>query len=386
MGDRIEPDEQERTAVEKELSAIREELGRERFEDLADGIKSGEWFAKLLASALRTYSAEATPEFFATKYPGLPMDAVIDRQIALAQRYAAIEGGLTASVYTAAVAASIGTAGGASPLMAPAALTAFSVDLYYLTKLQLRLAYDMGVLYGKPADIDDPEDLYELITIAFGVKAAEVFSSAASKVAPEAVRLGVKAAIKGTTLKSLQALPFVGRYLLQRNLIKVGIPLIGIPLSAGINYYSTGSVAGTARQIYRDKALAEEKAQSLVDYSRNDGLLVSLVWAAIRCDGKTAAEEMFLLKDMIRLADEDEGLDDESDTLGLDLDVESLFARAAALARDERDILFDAVLLAVAFDKKVHKKERDFLDKLAAATGVEFNPGRLDVIIQGCKV
>ena len=128
MEDCNEPDEQERSVVEQELDAIREEIKGERFEDLTNDIKSGDWFAKLLRSALRTYSEKATPEFFANKYPGLPPDAVVDRQVALAQRYAAIEGGLTASAYTVAVASTIGTAGGASPLMAPAALAAFSVD------------------------------------------------------------------------------------------------------------------------------------------------------------------------------------------------------------------------------------------------------------------
>ena len=244
----------------------------------------------------------------------------------------------------------------------------------------------MGVLYGQPADIDDPEDLYDLIRVAFGVKATEAATSAVNRMAPEVVRQGVKATLKGTTLKSLGALPFVGKYLLQRNLIKVGIPLVGIPLSVGINVWSTGSVADTARQVYRDKALAGEKARTFVDYSADDGLLVSVVWAAVRADRKTAQEEMWLLKDMVRFADEAEGLDDESNDLGVDLDVESLLVKVAALAQAERDNLFQAALLAVTFDRKVHKKEREFLDRLAAATGIEWDPACLKVMIRNNKV
>lgn len=381
-----EPDEQERSVVEQELSAIREEINGERFQNLANDVKSGDWFAKLLASALRTYTEKATPEFFAKKYPGLPPDAVVDRQVALAQRYAGISGGLTASAYTAAVAATIGSQGGASPLMVPAAFTAITVDLFYLTKLQLRLAYDMGVLYGKPADIDDPEDLYDLLRVAFGVKATEVATSAINRAAPEVVRLGVKSAVKGATLESLKALPVIGKYLLQRNLIKVAIPVVGIPLSVGMNVWSTGAVAGTARQIYRDKALAGEKAREFVDYSADDGLLVSVVWAAIRADRVTTPEEMWLLKDMVRFADEAEGLDTDGGDLGVDLDVESLFAKSAALGQDERDTLFEAALLAVTFDRKVHKKEKEFLERFAAATGIEWDPGCLKTAIRNNKV
>jgi hypothetical protein len=382
MEERVEVDEQERSAVEQELAAIREEVSRERFEDLAGDVKSGDWFAKLLASSLRTYSETATPEFFANKYPGLPMDAVVDRQIALAQRYAAIEGGLTSAAYTTAVAATVTSGGGASPFTAPAALTAFSVDLFYLTRLQLRLAYDMSVLYGKPADIDDPEDLYDLISVAFGVKATEAATTAVNKLAPEAVRVGVKAVVKGTTLQSMRAFPVIGKHLLQRNVIKVCIPAVGVPVTVGMNYWSTGAVARAARQIYRDHALADEAARKFVDYSADDGLLVSVVWAAIRADRTTAQEEMCLLRNLVRFADETEGLDEDSSDLGLDLDVESLFVRAAALAPQERDNLFDAALLAVAFDRKVHKKEREFLDRLATAMDTQWDPVRLKAMVR----
>jgi uncharacterized membrane protein YebE (DUF533 family) len=381
-----EPDEQERSVVEKELSAIRAEISGKSFQDLSNDVKSGGWFPKLLASALRTYTKKATPEFFVNKYPGLPPDAVVDRQVALAQRYAGISGGLTASAYTAAVAATIGSGGGASPLTVPAAFTSFTVDLFYVTKLQLRLAYDMSVLYGKPADIDDPEDLYDLLRVAFGIKATEVAASAISRAAPEVVRLGVKSVAKGAALASLKTLPVIGKKLLQRNLIKVGIPLVGIPLAVGMNVWCTGAIASTARQIYRDKALADEKARQFIDYSADDGLLVSVVWAAIRADRVTTREEMCLLKDMVRFADETEGLDTARGDLGVDIDVESLFVRAAALGQDERANLFEAALLAVTIDRKVHKNEREFLERLAAAIDVEWDPNCLRAMIRKNQV
>jgi len=63
--------------------------------------------------------------------------------------------------------------GGASPLTLPVAATTFTVDLLYVSRLQIRLAYDLAVIYRAPIDIDDAEDLYDLLRVAFGIKAGK---------------------------------------------------------------------------------------------------------------------------------------------------------------------------------------------------------------------
>src|SRR5690348_12650975 len=103
----------------------------------ADDLKSGDWFAKLLSHALHQYRDKVDAAYFDDKYPGMPRDAVVEARIKLAARYAALTGGLSASAYTGAVAATIGSAGGASPLTASAAVLSFSVDLFSTTALQL---------------------------------------------------------------------------------------------------------------------------------------------------------------------------------------------------------------------------------------------------------
>lgn len=377
--------EDDRNAVEKELAEIWEAINSEDFRTFVNNIKSGSWFPELLSSALRTYALKATPEFFANKYPGLPPDAVVDRQVELAQRYAAICGGVTQAAYVAAISATIGTQGGSSPVAVPAAFTAIAVDMLYLTKLQLRLAYDMSVLYGKPADIDDPEDLYELLSVAFGIKATEFVQGAINKAVPEVTRQGVKAVAKGSTLVWLKELPLIGKYLLQRNIIKFAF-LVGVPIAIGMNYWSTGAVASAARQIYRDKALATEKAKDLLGILPDHELLISVVWAATRADGSTRAEEMWLLKDMVIFADEAAGGEGKGFDLGVDVDIESLCAKAAALGQDDRNNLFEAACLAMTIDRKVPKKEKEFLENLAEATKVDWDSGRLKQMIRANKV
>lgn len=135
-----------------------EELYRNTFEEIKsffknlvpEELKNGAWFEKLLYLALSNYQNKVTAEYFQKEYPGLPPDAVVDQRIALAKKYAAISGGTTSAAYTGAVAATIGTAGGASPVALPAALTTLAADLGYTSLLQLRLAYDISVLYGYP--------------------------------------------------------------------------------------------------------------------------------------------------------------------------------------------------------------------------------------------
>ena len=74
----------------------------------------------------------------------------------MAARYAALEGGLSAGAYTAAIAA-------------------------FITRLQLRLDYDVAVLYRVPLDPSDPDDMWKLIQVAFTIKSGQVAKKAWSR-------------------------------------------------------------------------------------------------------------------------------------------------------------------------------------------------------------
>ena len=139
-----------------------------------DDIKSGGWFTKLCAQALSSYTDKVDWQYFQERYEGVPADAIVDQRIKMAARYAALEGGLSARAYTGAVAATIGSLGGASPATVPAAVATMMVDVAYITRLQLRLAYDIAVLYRVPLDLSDPEDMWKLIRVAFTIKSGEV--------------------------------------------------------------------------------------------------------------------------------------------------------------------------------------------------------------------
>jgi hypothetical protein len=101
-------DDADRKVVEQERAEIREFIKGLS----ADDIKSGGWFTKLSAEALSSYTDKVDWQYFQERYEGVPADAIVDQRIKMAARYAALEGGLSAGAYTAAVAATIGSLGG----------------------------------------------------------------------------------------------------------------------------------------------------------------------------------------------------------------------------------------------------------------------------------
>ncbi|MBK8409233.1 MAG: hypothetical protein IPL19_14760 [Sandaracinaceae bacterium] len=368
--------EDDKARVQSELEDLKEHAKATSKADL----ESGAWFPRLLRMALETYSREVNAEFFFRKYPGLPADAIAERRIHLAQRYAMIEGGLTATAYTAAIAATIGSGGGASPLTLPGALLTFTIDLMYVTRLQLRLAYDLATLYGTPVDINDPEDLYDVIRVAFGIKAGEALRGALPRMAPEAARQGVKAVIKGPVLAALQALPVVGQYLLQRNIVKFAVPVIGIPLSMKLNHYMTGRVGKLARTIYRDKAAIQEMVHRLPDHvDAEASLLLRAVWFVVNADQRVEAEEAWMLKSLVaHLAGHDGTAAAIADFRAMvNLKEDALFREMDGLDPSTAAVIFDFACTAAIVDRNLADSETAALQKLADALHQEFDTAAL---------
>lgn len=361
--------------IRNEVDQVLDELRSAAKAYTIDDIRGGGWFGRFLHHGIETYAKKVNAQYFKDRYPGLPPDAVVARQVALAKKYAAIEGGLSGAAYSGAVALTVGSGGTAAELTAPAAIASFTVDLFFTTRLQFRLAYDMAVLYGVPIDVDDPEDLLDLLKVAFGVKAGELANEAIAKLAPQAVKAGVKAVFKGATLEWLKALPVVGRYLLQKNILKFAIPGINIPLSAGMNYWWTGAIAKRARDIYRDRAALNEEAIKLVASVEDHALLLRTVWLIANADGKYAEGEVVLMRS---IAKQLAALGEADDVLGttINLDASAVAADIRALPDvAAREHLFHAAVISAAADREVNASEIEALTSLAKTCGVAFDPG-----------
>lgn len=354
----------DREIVEDERSELRSFVAELSMPD----IRSGDWFTKLLSTALSTYTKKVDWQYFQTKYQGVPADAIVDQRIKMAARYAAIEGGLSASAYTATVAATIGSAGGASPATVPAAVTTVMVDIAYITRLQLHLAYDVAVLYRVPLDVSDPEDLWKLIRVAFTIKGSEVAKEGVLKTVPVVVRPLVKKFFSGSVLTSAKALPVVGKFLLQRNVIKIGIPLVGVPLAVLLNRYSTQVAGRHARAAFRNEARIIEMAERLSERSMHPQLMLWVVWLVMCSDGRTTDDEALLMRHLVRLVRERHEVVDEQLAQLVEVDPADVWHRVDAESGDLSDVLEAAKAVAI-IDGGTRSSEREMLSELESRLG-----------------
>ncbi|MEV6289775.1 hypothetical protein AB0478_29980 [Streptomyces sp. NPDC051917] len=331
----------------------------------ADDIKSGNWFTKLAAHAMNSYTEKVDWQYFQDRYAGVPADAIVDQRIKMAARYAALEGGLSAGAYTATVAATIGSLGGASPATVPAAVASMMVDIAFLSQLQLRLAYDISVLYRVPLDVHDPEDLWKLIRVAFTIKSGEAAREGVAKAVPALVRPLVKRFYSGSVLTAGKALPVVGKSLLQRNVIKIGIPLVGVPLAVLLNRYTTLLAGRHARAVFRNEARVIEIAEGISERSRHPQLMLWVAWLVLRANAsaKIADDEALLMRHLVRLVRERHEVVDDRLANVVDIDPAEVWKRVDAEPGDLSDVL-DAAERVATVDGDVNSREKAILAEL----------------------
>jgi len=333
-----------------------------------DDIKSGGWFTKLVAQALSSYTGKATWEYFQERYSGVPADAIVDQRIKMAARYAALEGGLSAGAYSAAIIATLGSAGGASPITLPAAVTTLMVDVAFITQLQLRLAYDVAVLYRVPLDTSDPDDMWKLIRVAFTIKGGEFAREGVVKAVPPIMRAVIKRYYSGAVLHAAKGLPFVGKFLLQRTVIKIGIPLVGVPLSVVLNRYTTLFAGRHAQAVFRNEARVIELAEGLSKRSKHPQLMLWVAWLVIMADRKIADDEALLIRHLVRLVRDQHQVVDELLARLVDIDPAEVWRRLDAEPGDLSDIL-DAANRVATVDGAVNALETAIISELRDRCG-----------------
>ncbi len=358
--------------TDDERAAI--ELERDELKDFVtsltgDDIKTGNWFSKLLSHALGSYTQKVDAAYFQERYQGVPADAIVEQRIKMAARYAALEGGISAGAYTTAVVATLGSAGGASPITLPAAGISMLVDVAYIARLQLHLAYDIAVLYRVEIDIDDPDDLWKLIRVAFTIRGAQAVNEGVIKVVPTLVRPIVKTFYSKGVLNAARGLPVVGKFLLQRNVIKIGIPIVGVPLSVALNYYSTMIAGKHARAVFRNDARIDETATSAVARTSHPSSLLWVAWMMVLADGKITDDESLFMRRLVEQLHDQHDISDEEFANVINLDVEDVWRRLDAEAGDVSDLI-DVAVKTAEVDGTVHKLESAVIEELCERYGL----------------
>ncbi|MWV47884.1 hypothetical protein GRS96_01180 [Rathayibacter sp. VKM Ac-2803] len=352
-------DDAARATVEEERGELRDFVAGLSVED----IKSGNWFEHLLANALKSYTQKVDGEYFREKYKGVPADGIVDRRIKLAARYAALEGGASAGAYTAAVAATFGSAGVAGALTVPAAVGTIMVDVAFTTQLQVRLAYDIAVLYGLKLDPSDPEDLWKLIRVAFTIKGGEVAREGVLKAVPVMMRPLIKKFYSGPALAAAKGLPIVGKHLLQRNVIKIAIPAVGVPLAIGLNHWTTLIAGRHAQAVFRNEARVIELAKALSGRSRHPQLMLWVAWLVINADRTISDDETLLFQHLVVQVREDHLVRDEQLSRVVDIDAADVFRRLEAESGDLTDLI-DAAERVASVDGDMNAGEKSVIAEL----------------------
>jgi tellurite resistance protein len=174
-----------------------------------------------------------------------------------------------------------------------------------------------------------------------------------------------QASITAPTPHASKGLPVVGKFLLQRNIIKIGIPLVGVPLAVVLNRYTTLLAGRHAQAVFRSEARVIELAQNLSKQSQHPELMLWVAWLVIMADGKIADEEALLIRHLVRLVRDQHQVVDEQLAHLVDVDPTEVWRRMDAEPGDLSDIL-DMAERVAAVDGDVNKLEKAISSELRA--------------------
>ncbi len=183
------------------------------------------------------------------------------------------------------------------------------------------------------------------------------------------VRPLIKRFYSRSVLAAAKGLPVVGKYLLQRSVIKIGIPLVGVPLAVVVNRYTTQIAGRHARAVFRTDARVIELAGNLCDRGEHPQLLLWVAWLVIMADGKISDEEALLMRHLVmRMRDKHQVVDEQMASL-VEVDPDEVWRRLDAELGDLSDIL-DAASRVATVNGAINKRERAILSELQERCGL----------------
>jgi tellurite resistance protein len=226
-----------------------------------------------------------------------------------------------------------------------------------------------------PLDLDDPEDLWRLIRVAFVITGRANRWEALGHRAPAALRPVLQRLFTGDPAAASRSLSAMGTLLLQRHVAKFAIPGVGVPLSIAVNYWSAHVAGDQAVTMFRREARIMATARRISSPAVDHAELLWVLWLIARADGVVHEHERLLLKHVAaRVGD----LNTELSALtGLDLTIDFDQRPASALpafTSADKAALYQAGVAAAAVDGSVDPRELSRLKKLAERCSVPFDP------------
>jgi uncharacterized protein (DUF697 family) len=246
------------------LAKLKEEV--EEFGGIAS-FKNGDWLLKLIQKIFSTYYKNATPEFFAAKYPGLDHENIYKKLRKAAVRQSGLAGAASGFLVSANEIVALLTGGEGVvgiPANISAAFLTIAGELLIVTKIQLELVSRIARLYGAPLDLDDPEDVWIVLAVALGGELAQEAGKYGIEIGARVTRSAVRGLIRGETLAYLKRLAAkIGFKLLQRTIISATVPVVSIAVGTIWNRWLTGRIAAAAKKHFSTIAAERNGIQQL---------------------------------------------------------------------------------------------------------------------------
>ena len=346
------------------------------------------WFSKLLSTVIKSYTKKVNLKYLRDKYHTKDKDTLANKII------------YDYSYYTATMGLIAGGLGGSGGVF-----TIFLTDLpenALVTYYQVRMIYDLSVVYGKPIKIDDPEEVFPILLLAFEADINDMMQRSARFVIDKAGKLIIKAAGKRVFLKTIQRAIYktLGIKVTQkaiRKTITKAVPIIGETTGGVgcclINYYLTKRVADNVLFYYRTKSvlinyynandrISENTRRSRIwhwifrkketpEYISCSQVLAKACWIMVKCDGKTNQNKKYLVEYIFSTKPLEEKFINTVKTQGK-IPVEELLDDFNEIQyRDKKKeieikkSIFYAMKLIAISDKKISGKEKNVLNNIA---------------------
>lgn len=335
-----------------------------------DEVKNGNWFLRLLNMVVGS-SKNLRADYFFQKYPGISRDEIADKLISSTVRYAVVAGGISGVATSANQFTILASAGASLPLF----ISAIGTEILYLAWIQMRLIFELAALYDLQLDTEDPEDVLLVFGYALGVAPTDAFGKFLQTSANVMAKDVFKAYFSKGTLQTIQRYGRrIGVKILQRSILKYGVPVVSVAVGSSYNYVTTNSIGTFAKIHFKNRGQVTEELRQLVSRQITYELAFpAAVMYMAKADGKISSDEMAFYKGMLSRMSFEEHSQQEAQKL-INAKEETILSAIAGIEDAEtRQSLFDTLTLIAIADGELAEKEKMFLSNVAEQFNILFD-------------
>ncbi|MGZ6065224.1 MAG: hypothetical protein ACXWVM_22670 [Polyangiales bacterium] len=323
------------------------------------------WFGRLLSF----YLHRRTPKP-ATADEG-NAQARAERATRMACLQCALSGASAGLTSTGAAAITASTEGVAGFVALPVAAFAIGGEMALRTLIHIELICTMADIFGVRLDPKKPDEVWRLCALVFGNAEHD----------DEGSDPGKKLVHELAHLETDKVGEEIGHRVLGESVARNFLPVVGVGVSAVVNWRKTQRIGDTARRYMRySRALSGAFERITKHCSEHFELLVEGVWFVFIADGRLGYEESALLANLVRSLPH--GVHERVLARFVEDEFDWLERLAVEVKGDARRPFLHALEVAAAVDKVVGLPERRLLRSAARRLELQYDPKRAEVMME----